>query len=132
MNLADIEKLAQLVNRRGISFLEFEENGACLSLTTISGVAAPIQTESQAPQSVSVPTVQVLSPGMGIVRLEHPQRDSQVIVPGQQIVVGDVIAWLEYGDVLTEICAAQSGIVSAVKVADGDLVGFAQLIIELE
>ncbi|MEN5035738.1 biotin/lipoyl-containing protein [Pseudomonas sp. TWI929] len=132
MNLTDIEKLAQLVNRRGISFLEFEENGACLSLSAISTVAAPIQTESQAPQSASVSTIQVLSPSMGIVRLEHPQRESQVIAPGLQIVPGDVIAWLEYGDVLTEICADHPGVVSSVKVADGDVVGFAQLIIELE
>ncbi|PNG88216.1 MULTISPECIES: biotin/lipoyl-containing protein [Pseudomonas] len=132
MNLTDIEKFAQLVERRGISFLEFEEDGACLSLTATPTIAAPTPSESEAPQPAPVSKADVLSPGMGVVRLQHPQRENLVIAQGQQVAAGDVIGWLEYGDVLTEICAAHSGVISSVKVADGDVVGFAQLIIDLE
>ncbi|WP_248800824.1 acetyl-CoA carboxylase biotin carboxyl carrier protein [Pseudomonas sp. MWU13-2105] len=126
-----IEQIVQMLKRHSLAHFEFEQAGACLRLT-LGGVSQTLEGASDIPRSALETQDVVLAPGMGILRLSHPQRDEPYIALGAHVEKGQVLAFLQNGVVLDEITAGRAGRVAAVLAAEGDLVGYAQPLFELQ
>lgn len=128
MNIEMLEQVAELLHRRGLAAIEFETAGHSISLVAGSGrtrTALPAVAQPPVPAAV-----QVLAPGMGLIRLAHPQRLEQKVGCGDQVEAGQPVAWLEEGGLLTEVLAPQAGIVARILVEEGGRVGYAHPLIE--
>ncbi|MFJ2363464.1 acetyl-CoA carboxylase biotin carboxyl carrier protein [Pseudomonas sp. NPDC087697] len=124
-----IEQIVQLLKLHSLETFEFEQAGACLRLT-LGGVSPA---SASTPVSPNLEACGIVSaPGMGILRLRHPQRDDPFIAPGANVEKGQVIAFLQNGVLLDEVTADRAGRVICVLAEDGDLIGYGQPLFELQ
>ncbi|MFJ4376385.1 biotin/lipoyl-containing protein [Pseudomonas japonica] len=123
MNGERLQGIAALFRRRGLVELEVEMDGERLALVAGRGQGdrAPAQTPA---------AVVLRSPGMGLLRLCHPQRVQMAVLAGAAVTPGQVVAWLENAGLLEEIRAVEAGVVGQVLVADGQRVGYADALFE--
>lgn len=126
-----IEQIVQLLKRHSLETFEFEQAGACLRLTL--GGVSPASASASTPVSPNLEAREIVSaPGMGVLRLSHPQRDEPFIAPGANVEKGQVMAFLQNGVVLDEVTADRAGRVTSVLAAEGDLIGYGQPLFELQ
>jgi acetyl-CoA carboxylase biotin carboxyl carrier protein len=112
---------------------EFEQAGACLRLTLGDISPAPASASASTMVSPNQETHGVVpAPGMGILRLSHPQRDEPFIAPGANVEKGQVMAFLRNGILLDEVTADRAGRVISVLAEEGDLIGYGQPLFELQ
>jgi len=128
-----IEQIVQLLKRHSLETFEFEQAGACLRLA-LGGVSpASASASASTPVSPNLAAHGIVSaPGMGILRLSHPQRDEPFITAGANVEKGQVMAFLQNGVVLDEVTADRAGRVTSVLAAEGDLIGYGQPLFELQ
>lgn len=130
MNANDIEALIALASKSEVRSFEFHEDDCHLSLTF------PMYKESAAKSPVREPTrsssVFARSPGMGVIRLAHPQQREDFIPLGTVVSEGQVLAFLQVGDLLEGVVCPKAGVLGKALVGEGDLVGFADPIFEIE
>ncbi|GFZ62797.1 hypothetical protein PSE10B_46650 [Pseudomonas amygdali pv. eriobotryae] len=125
-----IEKVVSLLQKHSLRAFEFEQAGArlTLKLDPERGVATDAgQANAQQKEQRNI----ILSPAMGVVRIKHPQRDEPFIKPGAEVKEGQIVAFLQNGELLEEVKATRSGVLVASVATDGEVVGFAQPLFEL-
>lgn len=151
MELQAIKELIAAVDKSSITKFKFESDDFKLKLvkekTDVPVVAAqsvnPIETDVLTP-SVEVPlqnvvktevtksTIEVVAPLVGVFyEASGPGIDPFVRV-GQSVNEGDTVCILEAMKVLNEIKAPATGCVTRIYVANGDIVEFGQVLMEIE
>ncbi|MFC6338069.1 hypothetical protein GIR22_09175 [Pseudomonas sp. CCM 7891] len=129
MTYDEIEQWVALAGSSRIQTFELEEVGQRLKVTF--GTRAPMAKVAPLHEPAPIAPV-VKSPGMGIVRLTHPQQSTPFVAPGSPIKKGQILAFLEYRGVLEHIVSERDGTLADAKVKDGDLVGYADVVFELK
>lgn len=75
---------------------------------------------------------QIKSPGQGHFLSAHPRRAEAKVENGDPVAEGQIVAYLKAGNTFTAITASVSGTVTRVLVNEGDLLGYASPVIEIE
>lgn len=130
MNLEDIETLTAMVSKLPLKSFEYHEDDCRLFLVFNTNKAPIGKVVSLVPETPA--TMIVRSPGMGCIKLTHPQQRNQFTPIGSQVEKGQILGFLQVGDLLEGIVSTQAGTLSKVLVSEGDLVGYADPIFEIE
>ncbi|MFZ6047380.1 acetyl-CoA carboxylase biotin carboxyl carrier protein [Pseudomonas sp. CR3202] len=128
-----IEEIASLLNRRGLEAIEFEQGNAALRM--VRGAKGPSNViHAPAPEAAEAVAKAMIchSPGMGFLRLIHPQREAPNVAVGDHVGDGETLAYLQCGALLREVTANCSGTVKQLLAVEGELVGFGQPLFEFE
>ncbi|NBA94872.1 acetyl-CoA carboxylase biotin carboxyl carrier protein subunit [Pseudomonas sp. R5(2019)] len=121
-----IEQVVQMLNKRALRAFEFEQAGACLRLMPGGqALTAPVALAVAPPPTLN-------ATGLGHLRLTHPQRREPCVTAGTSVTAGQVLAFLQTGTLLQPVLAEQAGVIARVLASEGELIGFAQPLFELE
>jgi acetyl-CoA carboxylase biotin carboxyl carrier protein len=112
-----------------IGFLELRGPGVGLRLIHRDGHVepAPVGYEPRAAR----PAVTLHAPSVGRVRLTHPLHTHLLAAVGQAVAGGQAVLLLEIGSLLLPVVAPMSGTMSALRVAEGDVVGYGSPLVDL-
>lgn len=132
-----IEQLVGLLKGSSIMEFEYEQGSSCVRLRLDQDVDqwGGNQAASGYEALPHVPNVMkknIVASDIGVLRLTHPQHDKPFIVPGAPVLQGQVVAFLQVGEILREITSTVSGILGQSLAKDGDLIGYGQAVFELE
>jgi biotin carboxyl carrier protein len=124
----EIPALVQRLNAAGIELFECNWAGGALRLR-LGGVETGGDEETFVTQPNKVDTA-LKSPGIGILRRCHPLTAVQPLAEGDHIEKGQLVAYLETGDVLLPIHADQSGVMARWLADEGELIGYGAPLLE--
>lgn len=126
-----IEALADLLNRRNLASLEFEQGSTFVRM--IQGgyrTSMPVtETVEHVPTSESAVLV-YKSADIGHFRLTHPQRGEPCVQPGAKVANGETLGYLQCGDLLREVRSDREGTIARVLAVEGELIGYGQPLYE--
>lgn len=134
----DIEALAEVLHRQGVSACEVHDDnlGVSVKLRLLAGSSdtherssAPANTE--APITATKPPHVLRSPGMGRFAARHPLQENPAVTPGQQVESGQTVGYLLVGSVIDEITAPQAAILGRQLIEEGGIVGYGDAVFEL-
>ncbi|MBR1132206.1 acetyl-CoA carboxylase biotin carboxyl carrier protein [Bradyrhizobium iriomotense] len=129
IELTDIARLAQILERSGVDTIEIEEPGQSLKLV--------VDTD---PRMAASPTLIVPDADHSVIAkadiaghflAAHPWRDQPFVVPGQRIEAGEIVGLVKIGLLYSPIVAPAAGTVDAVIVEPGATVGYATPIVRI-
>jgi acetyl-CoA carboxylase biotin carboxyl carrier protein len=132
IELTDIERLAQILERSGVDSIEIEEPGQSLKLAmdTATGIAAsPAFAATVGP--VGAPSVIAKADAAGHFLAAHPWRDKPFVAPGQQIEAGAIVGLVKIGLLYAPIVSPAAGIVDAVIAETGTTVGYGTPVVRI-
>ncbi|WP_409076568.1 hypothetical protein ACF2G4_22645 (plasmid) [Pantoea sp. C3] len=132
MSLSDLEKLETLISdleKTSLASAELKYGEISLHLTFRDKTKAANPTASNSGVSPSTSlssdtsTVQfITSPGMGLFTSSHPLINYEHV--NHFVTQGQVLGYLKFEEVLTEIVSPQAGKINATLVAENALVGY--------
>ncbi len=127
----EIPALAQYLSANDIELFEcsWPEGGLRLQFgeAETSGETAAVSTQPDGAE----PAQRILkAPSIGVLRLCHPLGGAKPLGEGDLVQIGQLVAYLETGDVLLPIHAGQSGVVARWLADDGCLTGYGTPLIE--
>jgi biotin carboxyl carrier protein len=76
--------------------------------------------------------VPVRSQGIGVFRATHPRRPNGAPKPGDNVLKGTALGYLEASGTLTAIIAPTSGTLSETRATEGELLGYGAHVFTLE
>jgi biotin carboxyl carrier protein len=121
----EIPALAQYLSANDIELFECSWPEGGLRLRFGEATADPTQPDA------AEPAHRILkAPSIGVLRLCHPLGRAQPLGDGDLVQIGQLVAYLETGDVLLPIHAGQSGVVACWLADDGCLTGYGTPLIE--
>lgn len=132
-----IEQLVGLLKGSSIMEFEYEQGGSCVRLRLDQDVHQlgghqAVSEHEVLPHAPNVLKKHIVASDIGVLRLTHPQHDKPFIVPGAPVLQGQVVAFLQVGEMLREITSTVSGTLGQSLANDGDLIGYGQAVFELE
>jgi acetyl-CoA carboxylase biotin carboxyl carrier protein len=151
MDLKKLEKVMELMQKYGVSEVEFDEKGlktrvSCASNLSQTQAAAPVSRPSQvmhyeapaASHETPAPTAaksnyrEVRSPFVGTYYEASSPGSEPFVKVGKKIAEGDVLCIVEAMKLMNEIEAEQSGTVVEILVKNGQAVEFDQVLFLVE
>ena len=123
IDITDIERLAQILERSGVASIEIEENGQSLKLvmetgkSTASMLAAPTESSHEA-------AIVAKADVAGIFVATHPWREKPFVEPGQAIEAGAIVGLVKIGLVYVPVLSPAAGIVDSIVAEAGATVGW--------
>ncbi len=123
IELTDIERLAQILERSGVDAIEIEEPGQSLKLVMDTGArmaASPALAAAAGPDHSVIAKADVA----GHFLATHPWRDKPFVAPGQRIEAGAIVGLVKIGLLYAPIVAPAAGTVDAVIAETGAMVGY--------
>jgi acetyl-CoA carboxylase biotin carboxyl carrier protein len=139
-----IEEMLQLMEERGLSELEIEQQGlrvrlkkagsspAAVEHITPAPVAGPAAAPAPGPAPAALPKAQIKSPMVGTF-YRAPSPDAPPFVEaGQEIEAGQVVCIIEAMKLMNEIKSEVAGRVAEILVQNGDPVEFGQPLFSME
>jgi acetyl-CoA carboxylase biotin carboxyl carrier protein len=132
IDTADIERLAQILQRSGVASIEIEEEGVSLRLV----MEADEQTAASPANTVQVKSsnegpVVAKSDVAGIFVAAHPWRAKPFVEPGQAIEAGAIVGLVKIGLVYVPVLSPAAGIVEAIVAETGATVGYGTPIVSV-
>lgn len=125
IEITDIERLAQILERSGIDAIEIEESGQSLKLvmdTAARMAASPTLAATTNPAEDN--SVIAKADVAGYFLAAHPWRDKPFVAPGQPVEAGAIVGLVKVGLLYAPIVAPATGTVDAVIAETGTLVGY--------
>jgi acetyl-CoA carboxylase biotin carboxyl carrier protein len=132
IELTDIERLAQILERSGVDAIEIEEQGQSLKLVMDTGTrmaASPALAAAAGPAADH--SVIAKADVAGHFLAAHPWRDKPFVAPGQRIEAGAIVGLVKIGLLYAPIVAPATGIVDAVIAETGAMVGYGTPIVRI-
>jgi acetyl-CoA carboxylase biotin carboxyl carrier protein len=123
MTVEEIERLAAWCARAGIGEIELARVGFSLRVCVQPGHAQTSVADDGAAKAEAV-FKGVRAPGVGIFRIDHPTTGRPVAASGQTVRKGDTVGVLQVGPCLKAVLAPADGVLGAVLVEDGAVVGY--------
>ena len=132
IDTADIERLAQILQRSGVASIELEEEGVSLRLV----MAADEQTAASPAYAVQIKSsnegpVVAKADVAGIFVATHPWRAKPFVEPGQAIEAGAIVGLVKIGLVYVPVLSPAAGIVEAIVAETGATVGYGTPIVSV-
>ncbi|WP_415769007.1 acetyl-CoA carboxylase biotin carboxyl carrier protein [Pseudomonas sp. LB3P38] len=132
-----IEQLVELLKGSSIVEFEYEKGGACVrlrldqNLDRREGYQATSGDEAP-PHVPKVTKKNIVAGDIGVLRLTHPQHDKPFVALGAPVMKGQIVAFLQVGEMLREITSTVEGTLGQCLVKEGDLIGYGQAVFEIE
>ena len=115
--------------------------GTDITTLELLGPGLQVRLERQGPAVITAPVPAdaagapaahaVRAGSVGVLHLAVPGRDRPLVHAGQAVIEGQPLALLRIGQVLLPVLAPCAGIVARIAAAEGDTVGYGQLLVEL-
>jgi acetyl-CoA carboxylase biotin carboxyl carrier protein len=123
--MADIERLAQILQISGIDAIEIEEPGQSLKIVmdTAPAVAAS-PTVAAAASATDDSSIIAKADVAGHFLAAHPWRGKPFVAPGQSIEAGAIVGLVKVGLLYVPVVAPATGTVDAVIAETGMTVGY--------
>lgn len=131
MSFKDIEHLALLLDRSGVSAIEIEESDGRLRLV-METVAAPLPAARHQVARQPEPEGLVARAAIaGLFLAAHPWRAKPFVEPGQVVKAGEVVGLIKVGPVYAPVVSPAAGTVSGIIAEIGALVGYGTPLVAL-
>jgi acetyl-CoA carboxylase biotin carboxyl carrier protein len=132
IELTDIERLAQILERSGVDAIEIEEPGQSLKLVmdTASRMALSPALAATA-GSTTDHSIVAKADVAGHFLAAHPWRDKPFVAPGQPVEAGAIVGLVKIGLLYAPILAPAAGTVDAVIAETGTMVGYGTPIVRI-
>ena len=130
MTEIEMDRLVTLLGTMPIRKFDYEVGDTRLYLHFESMTSCAPDPLQKTPEQT--PVVLVSAPGMGVLRLVHPDQCAPFVKLGDAVRSGQILAFLQVGEVLAGVLSPQTGILSQVLRAEGDLIGYADPIFEIQ
>ncbi|MBR0712431.1 acetyl-CoA carboxylase biotin carboxyl carrier protein subunit [Bradyrhizobium liaoningense] len=125
IEMTDVERLAQILERSGVDAIEIEEPGLSLKLVVEkSARMAASPTPAAAAGPATDHSVLAKANVAGHFLAAHPWRDKPFVAPGQRIEAGAIVGLVKIGLLYAPIVAPAAGTVDAVIAETGATVGY--------
>ena len=124
IELTDIERLAQILERSGVDAIEIEERGQSLKLVMDTGArTAASPTLAAAASPAADHSVIAKADVAGHFLAAHPWRDKPFVAPGQRIEAGAIVGLIKIGLLYAPVIAPVSAITASTVPAAGAMTG---------
>jgi acetyl-CoA carboxylase biotin carboxyl carrier protein len=110
---------------------ELELTGPDGHLLLRRGTGGAIERIEPPPATPAPAAITVAAPGVGRFLARHPLREVPLAAIGSRVAAGNLLGLLQVEDLLLPVVAPEAGVLAAVLVADGTLVGFGTPLFEL-
>lgn len=124
MTADEVRQIAAWLEAAGIDRFELTAPGMRLRLTLGGG-----GTRAAQPEAPPV-TPRLVARGTGLFLDTHPCGDAPLVRPGQRVRAGAIVALLHTGPLIQPVTAIEDGIVGALLVTPGTMVGFGTPLME--
>jgi biotin carboxyl carrier protein len=121
ITIALLDDLLKRMQSAGLTELEVQDGDATIAMRLGAAVTATARK--------SVP---VRTQGVGIFRATHPRRPDSAPKPGDKLLKGTALGYLEASGTLTAIIAPTSGTLSDTHAIEGELLGYGAHVFTLE
>jgi acetyl-CoA carboxylase biotin carboxyl carrier protein len=132
IEMTDIARLAQILERSGVDAIEIEEPGQSLKLvmdTSARMAASPTLAAAAGPATDQAVTAKADVAGHFLAA--HPWQDKPFVAPGQRIEAGAIVGLVEIGLLYAPVVAPAAGTVDAVIAETGATVGYGTPIVRI-
>lgn len=148
MKMSDIRTLAELVEKHGLTALDYAEGEAHIRIErTPAPVAAAVPAAPAAPAAAPAPAAEpvkdedagadfnaakmVLSPMVGVFYASPSPSDPPFVTVGSKVKKGDVLCIIEAMKLMNEITAEEDGEIIDICAANGSVVEYGQILFKL-
>lgn len=152
MKMSDIRTLAELVEKHGLTALDYAEGEAHIRIERTpapvtaavpAAPAAPAAAPTAAPAPVAEPVKDedagadfnaakmVLSPMVGVFYASPSPSDPPFVTVGSKVKKGDVLCIIEAMKLMNEITAEEDGEIIDICAANGSVVEYGQILFKL-
>lgn len=148
MKMSDIRTLAELVEKHGLTALDYVEGEAHIRIErTPAPVAAAVPAVPAAPAAAPAPAAEpvkdedagadfnaakmVLSPMVGVFYASPSPSDPPFVTVGSKVKKGDVLCIIEAMKLMNEITAEEDGEIIDICAANGSVVEYGQILFKL-
>lgn len=148
MKMSDIRTLAELVEKHGLTALDYAEGEAHIRIErTPAPVAAAVPAVPAAPAVAPAPAAEpvkdedagadfnaakmVLSPMVGVFYASPSPSDPPFVTVGSKVKKGDVLCIIEAMKLMNEITAEEDGEIIDICAANGSVVEYGQILFKL-
>lgn len=148
MKMSDIRTLAELVEKHGLTALDYAEGEAHIRIErTPAPVAAAVPVAPAAPATAPAPAAEpvkdedagadfnaakmVLSPMVGVFYASPSPSDPPFVTVGSKVKKGDVLCIIEAMKLMNEITAEEDGEIIDICAANGSVVEYGQILFKL-
>lgn len=148
MKMSDIRTLAELVEKHGLTALDYAEGEAHIRIErTPAPVAAAVPAAPAAPAAAPTPAAEpvkdedagadfnaakmVLSPMVGVFYASPSPSDPPFVTVGSKVKKGDVLCIIEAMKLMNEITAEEDGEIIDICAANGSVVEYGQILFKL-
>ncbi|MBR0825536.1 acetyl-CoA carboxylase biotin carboxyl carrier protein subunit [Bradyrhizobium manausense] len=132
IEMTDITRLAQILERSGVDAIEIEEPGLSLKLVVDRGArmaaSATLAAATAPPRDHAVVAKADVA---GHFLAAHPWRDQPFVAPGQRVEAGAIVGLVQIGLLYAPIVAPAAGTVDAVIAETGATVGYGTPIVRI-
>ena len=140
MKMSDIRTLAELVEKHGLTALDYAEGEAHIRIErTPAPAAAPAAAPAPAAEPVKDEDAgadfnaakMVLSPMVGVFYASPSPSDPPFVTVGSKVKKGDVLCIIEAMKLMNEITAEEDGEIIDICAANGSVVEYGQILFKL-
>lgn len=148
MKMSDIRTLAELVEKHGLTALDYAEGEAHIRIErTPAPVTAAVPAVPAAPAAAPAPAAEpvkdedagadfnaakmVLSPMVGVFYASPSPSDPPFVTVGSKVKKGDVLCIIEAMKLMNEITAEEDGEIIDICAANGSVVEYGQILFKL-
>lgn len=148
MKMSDIRTLAELVEKHGLTALDYAEGEARIRIErTPAPVTAAVPAAPAAPAAAPAPAAEpvkdedagadfnaakmVLSPMVGVFYASPSPSDPPFVTVGSKVKKGDVLCIIEAMKLMNEITAEEDGEIIDICAANGSVVEYGQILFKL-
>jgi biotin carboxyl carrier protein len=123
IDTTEIERLAQILERSGVTSIEIEEDGQSLKLVLEAGklTASVHIAPSRRPHEAAIVAKADIS---GVFIATHPWRAKPFVEPGQAVEAGAIVGLVRVGRLYVPVLSPAAGIVDAIVAEAGAIVGY--------
>ena len=148
MKMSDIRTLAELVEKHGLTALDYAEGEAHIRIErTPAPVTVAVPAAPAAPAAAPAPAAEpvkdedagadfnaakmVLSPMVGVFYASPSPSDPPFVTVGSKVKKGDVLCIIEAMKLMNEITAEEDGEIIDICAANGSVVEYGQILFKL-
>jgi acetyl-CoA carboxylase biotin carboxyl carrier protein len=140
-----VDELVALLNKHGLSEIEYEKNGSRIRISNSKGVPAYAQVaglpanspSAAAAAAVCAPVIGDLSnalksPMVGVVYMKPEPSAKQFVVEGQSVKKGDTLCLIEAMKTFNPVKSPKDGLIRKILVKDSETVEYEQPLFVIE
>ncbi|MFT9256546.1 MAG: biotin/lipoyl-containing protein [Acetobacter sp.] len=133
--VAQLRDITAGMRQAGVALLDYDDGQTRLLLrlapagSAENAVLAPATQPAQALKETQEP---VFSPDMGVFHTRHPSSGENGVAVGATVSKGQIMAFVDVGRIVLPVVAPVDGHVVTVRAVEGQVIGFHDVVFEME